>query len=81
MVTPVFSFLAAVQAGISAWWFFITDLIWAYTAALFSRDCVLAGWRRASAKITPHIHLTNWLHNAARRKPRFIELKNAVFAL
>lgn len=69
MVTSAFSLSAAVQAGISAWWFFITDLIWASTAALFSRGCVPAEWRWARVKITLHIHLTNWLYNAARKKP------------
>lgn len=83
MVTSAFLHLAGVKAGISARWFFITDPLWVYTAALFSRGYVLIEWRWARVKITTHIHLTNLLYNTPRKKKklRFIGLENAVFAL
>lgn len=83
MVTSAFLHLAGVKAGISARWFFITDPLWLYTAALFSRGYVLIEWRWARVKITTHIHLTNLLYNTPRKKKklRFIGLENAVFAL
>lgn len=65
MATPVTPLPAAVQRGISAGWFFITDPISACTSALFSQVCVPAEWRWARVKITLHIHLPNWLLNAA----------------
>lgn len=63
--TPATPLPAAVQRGISAGWFFISDPISACTSALFSQVCVPAEWRWARLKITLHIHLPNWLLNAA----------------
>lgn len=63
-----FSSLVATTAKISAWWLFITDLIWAYSATVVYRSCVTAWWRWARVKITLHIHLTNWLYSADRGK-------------
>lgn len=85
MATPATPLPAAVQRG----WFFITDPISACTSALFSQVCVPAEWRWARVKITLHIHLPNWLLNAAtgggvgwgeRKIFWFIRFENAVFA-